>query len=55
MFLLKMMRKDKITIKNTKSQPKKTIYETMNFGSTKWYNIFLKKNLYNFVIFYFDL
>ena len=54
MFLLKMMRKDKITIKNTKSQPKKTVYETVNFGSTKWYNI-LKKYLYNFVIFYFDL
>ena len=55
MFLLKKMRKDKNIIKkNTKSQPKKTVYETVNFGSTKWYNI-LKKYLYNFVIFYFDL
>ena len=48
------MHQDKNTIKKYKSQPKKTIYETMNFGSTEWYNIF-KKYLYNFVIFCFDL
>ena len=55
MLLLKMMRKDKIQLKkNTKSQSKKNVYETVNFGSTKWYNI-LKNYFYNFVIFYFDL
>ena len=27
------MLKDKNTLKNTKSQPKKTAYETVNFGS----------------------
>ena len=35
MFLLKIVRKDK----NTISQPKKTVCETVNFGSTEWYNI----------------
>ena len=53
-----MMHKDKNTKKKnkqkTKSRPKKTIYETLNFGSTERYNI-LKKYLYSFVIFYFDL
>ena len=32
-FLLKMMFKEK---KNTKSQPKKIVCETMNFGSKKF-------------------
>ena len=61
-FLLKMVRKEK----NIKSQPKKIVYETVNFGSTKllnqqklsknttkWHNIFIIP-LY-FCIFYFDL
>ena len=43
MFLLKMILKDKNTIKNTKSQPKKTVYETMNFGSKNDTTFFLKK------------
>ena len=30
-----MVRKYKNTIKNTKSQPMKTVCEIMNFGSTK--------------------
>ena len=34
-FLLKMVHKDK----NTKKKKKKKTQETMNFGSTKWYNI----------------
>ena len=51
-FYLKWCVKIKIQQKSTKSQSKKTLYETVNFGSTEWYNI-LKKYLYNFVIFYF--
>ena len=35
------MCKDKNIIKNTKSQPKKTVCEIVNFDSTKWYNIFI--------------
>ena len=31
-----MIRKDKNTIKNTKSLPKKTVREIVNFGSTNW-------------------
>jgi len=30
-----MVHKDKNKIKNTKSQPKKTVREIVNFGSTK--------------------
>ena len=54
-----MMRKDK----NTKSQPKKTVCEIVNFGSTNWTkpkkikNLEIQQNgitfsyyLYNFVI-----
>ena len=40
--------------KNTKSQPKKTVYETVNFEQQNG-TTFKKKYLYNFVIFYFDL
>ena len=41
MFLFKMVRKDKNTInKNTKTRPKETVCEIVNFGSTK----FTKKN-----------
>ena len=35
-FLLKIVLKDKNTTKNTKSQPKKTICETVNFGSINY-------------------
>ena len=35
MFLLKMVREDKNIIKNAKTQPKKIVCETVNFGSTK--------------------
>ena len=35
MFLLKMIHEDINIIKNAKTQPKKTICETLNFGSTK--------------------
>ena len=43
MFLLKMVRIDKNTIKNMTSQPKKIVCEIVNFGSTKLTNPKKKK------------
>ena len=45
MFLLKIVCKNKSTIKNTKSQPKKTICEIVNFGLKKLTKPKKKKNL----------
>ena len=50
MFLLKIVHKDKNTIKNTKSQPKKTVCETVNFGSTEWYITLLLMICYENVV-----
>ena len=45
MFSYKMVRKDKNIIKkNTKSQSKKTVCKTVNFGSTRLIKL-TKKNL----------
>ena len=58
-----MVHKDKNKIKNTKSQPKKTVCEIVNFGSnkkkkknleTQHNGITFSYYLYNFVIYYFD-
>ena len=59
-----MVHKDKNTIKNTKSQPKKTICEVVNFGSikltkpkiiyrniTEWYNIFIIPLQFCYILF----
>ena len=40
-FCLKWCVKIKTQQKNKRSQPKKIIYEIVNFGSTEWYNIFI--------------
>ena len=47
MFLLKIVREDKNIIKNAKTQPAKTICETVNFGSTKLTKQKKKKNYRN--------
>ena len=49
MFSVKMVCKYKNTIKNTKSQPKKTVCKTMNFGSTKLTKL---KKIYIYIYIY---